>query len=225
MTEFDRKITEELSFKAGAGIFREDHTSLKERVWDAWKDMPSSTTRMIDEQPSEARLLFFVLMSDLIFFLSWSIKTVVSPTSLASSVLPDDVALLLVGALLARTATIYVFSFIVGLALRPFGGTGTLKATRIGIFWGSFVAAPFGLFAAVVTVGMSSLEGVMPFMANPTVSLAPLWLGLLPYVWFVSAGASTAHGFKKFFPLFAALSLLLVVAMFVALYLRANGVF
>lgn len=225
MENEDKSFDEELKFRAGEGIYREGRTSLFARISEAWKDMPDSTNRMIDEHPSESRLLFFVLMSDLMFFLSWSMKTVVSPTSLAESVLPDDVALLLVGALLVRTTFIYIFSFFVGFALKPFGGTGTMKATRIGIFWGSFVAAPFGVLAAFVTVAMTSLESSLPFLANPTISLAPLWLGLLPYVWFVSAGASTAHGFKKFFPLFAALSLLCVVAMFVALYLRANGVF
>lgn len=211
-------------FKAGYGVYRDDKTNLVARVLDAWKDMPASTRRLIDEQPSEARLLFFVLMSDLIFFLSWSVKTVVSPTSIAESVLPSDVAILLVGALLIRTSSIYVFAAVVWLILRAFGGKGTAKATRAGMFWGSFVAAPFGILAAMLTVSMSSLEGVMPFLAGETISLAPLWLGLLPFVWFVSAGATEAHGFKRHFPLFAALSLLCVVGLFWALYLRANGV-
>lgn len=213
------------SFKAGEGVYREDHTSLFARVTDAWKDMPASTHRMVAERPSEARLLFFVLMSDLMFFLSWSMKTVVSPTSLAESILPDDVALLLVGALLVRTTSIYVFSMVVGLVMRLFGGTGTQKDTRVGMFWGSFVAAPFGIFAALITIAMHSGEEIMPFLANPTISLAPLWIGLLPFIWFVSAGAATAHGFKRIFPIFGIMSLLFVVAMFVAMYLRANGVF
>ena len=137
---------------------------------------------------------------------------------------PTDVAVLLVGALLVRTSSIYIFSFIVGFILRLFGGKGSGKDTRAGIFWGSFVAAPFGIMAALLTVGMSSLEDVLPFLGGETISLAPLWIGLLPFVWFVSAGATEAHKFKRIFPLFASLSLLCVVGMFWALYLRANGV-
>lgn len=216
--------TNESSFKAGNGVFRQDKTGLIARITDAWKDMPASTRRLIKERPSEARLFFFVLLSDLIFFLSFSVKTVVSPTSMAESVLPNDVALLLVVALMMRTAIIYTFAIVLGLILRAFGGTGTLKDTRAGVFWGSFVSAPFEILAAILIVVMASLESSMPFLSGETISLTPLWLGLLPYIWFVSAGATSAHGFKRFFPLFAALSLLCIVAMIVALYLRANGV-
>ena len=214
----------ETSFKAGYGTYRQNQTGFFARITDAWKDMPASTRRLIEERPSEARLLFFVLLSDLIFFLSFSVKTVVSPTSIAESALPNDVALLLVVALMVRTGSIYAFSFVLGLVLRAFGGTGTLKDTRAGVFWGSFVSAPFEILAAILTVSMASLETTMPFMSGETLSLAPLWLGLLPYIWFVSAGATAAHGFKRFYPLFAALSLLCIVGMFWALYLRANGV-
>lgn len=211
-------------FKAGYGTYRQDRTGLIARITDAWKDMPASTRRLIAEHPSEARLLFFVLLSDLIFFLSFSVKTVVSPTTIAASTMPNDVALILVVALMVRTVAIYAFAFVLGLVLRLFGGTGTLKDTRAGVFWGSFVSAPFEILAAILAVSLAKLEGSIPFLSGETLSLAPLWLGLLPYIWFVSAGATAAHGFKRFYPLFAALSLLCIVGMFWALYLRANGV-
>lgn len=212
------------TFKIGEGVYHTEHTSLKDRVIDAWSDMRGSTRRMIEECPSEARLLFFVLISDLIFMLSWSIKTVVSPTEALASALPRDAVFWLVGALLLRTAAIYIFSIVVGFALRLFGGKGTLKDTRVGMFWGSFVAAPFGLLAAIITYLMSLLEVYLPFLKGGMVSLVPLWIGLLPFVWFVSAGATEAHQFKKVFPLFAALSLLCVVGLILAMYLRAQGV-
>ena len=224
MTEIYDEENELHRFRAGSGVFRDDRTGLFARIIDAWRDMAGSTRRLIDENPSEARLLFFVLMSDLMFFLSWTIKTVVNPDSIVASAMPKDVALLLVGALLLRTTSVYIFALIVGLFLRAVGGKGTLKDTRCGIFWGSFVAAPFGLLAAFLAVGMSSLEDVIPLFRNETVGLAPLWLGLLPFVWFVSAGAAEAHGFKRVFPLFAGLSLLCVVGLVWAMYLRANGV-
>lgn len=220
----DIESGEDYRFKAGTGHFNEHRSNILLKVWDAWLDMRASTRRLVEEHPSEARLLFFVLMSDLIFFLSWTIKTVVSPTSAAESVLPEDISLLLVGALLMRTAAVYVFALVLGSALRILGGTGSYHDTRAGIFWGSFVAAPFGILSAMVTVLLVKLENVAPFFQSETLSLAPLWIGLLPFVWFVSAGAAEAHGFKKVFPLFAFLSLLCVVALIWAMYLRANGV-
>ncbi len=212
------------SFRAGDGVFMSEHTSLSARILDAWKDMRASTRRMINEAPSEARLLFFVLVSDLIFFLSWSIKVVVSPTAVAESVMPEDSALLLVGALLVRTMSIYVFAMVVAAVLRILGGKGSWKDTRTGIFWGSFVAAPFGLLAAFLSVVFNYLENFIPIFGSDTVALIPLWLGLLPYIWFVSAGAAEAQAHKKVFPIFAVLSLLCVVGLFYAMYLRANGV-
>ncbi len=224
MTEVYDEQNELHRFRAGSGVFRDDHTGLFARVGEAWRDMAQSTRRLIDENPSESRLLFFVLMSDLMFFLSWSIKTVANPDSIVAAALPKDVALLLVGALLLRTTSVYIFATVVGALLRVLGGRGSFKDTRSGIFWGSFVAAPFGLMAAFLAIGMSALEPYVPLFRNETVALAPLWLGLLPFVWFVSAGAAEAHGFKRVFPLFAGLSLLCVVGLVWAMYLRANGV-
>ncbi len=211
-------------FSAGAGVYRDDHTGLLVRIWDAWRDMPASTRRLIEERPSEARLLFYVLMSDLVFFLSWSIRTVVNPDSLFARSMPKDVALLLVGALLLRTTSVYVFSVVFAAFMRLIGGKGSFKDTRCGIFWGAFVAAPMGFAASLLAVAMTTLSPYLPFLRNETVELAPLWLGLLPYVWFVSAGAAEAHGFKKVFPVFAGLSLLCIVGIVWAMYLRANGV-
>lgn len=215
---------EDTSFTAGYGVYRQDQTNLIARILEAWKDMPASTRRLINERPSEARLLFYILLSDLIFFLSSSVKTVVSPTTIAEQALPDDVALLLVVALMLRTGTIYLLSMILGLVLKLFGGTGSLKDTRAGVFWGSFVSAPFEILSVVLAVGMTYLEPNLPFLRGETISLAPLWIGLVPFVWFVSAGASEAHGFKRIFPLFAAFTVLCIVGLIGAIYLRANGV-
>lgn len=220
----DIEMEEEDRFHIGESVFREDRTGLFERVWDSWKDMRSATRRMIEEGPSEARLLFFVLISDLIFFMSWAIKIVVAPNAAIVDMMPADAAVFLIGALILRTMTVYAFAMLVGFGLKAIGGKGSLKDTRIGIFWGAFVAAPFGFVAAVITYLMAKAEGYVPMFGNETVSLMPLWIGLLPYVWFVSAGAAEAHRFKKVFPLFAGLSILLIIGMFVTLILRARGV-
>lgn len=225
MTEDSDDTGESATFTHGVGVFREDHISMKDRILDAWKDMRASTRRMIEERPSEGRLLFFVLISDLILFLSWGIKTVVSPNSMMLEVLPPNAPLLLIGALMFRTISVYIFAMVVGVILRVFGGKGTFRDTRTGIFWGTFVAAPFELFSAVITFLMAKMEATLPFLGGEMIALAPLWIALLPYVWFVSAGAAEAHGFKKVFPLFLSLSLFSVAMLLGAMYLRATGVF
>ena len=58
------------------------------RVWEAWLDMQASTRRLVSENPSEGRLLFYLILSDLVFFLSWTIKGVLAPTSAAAAVMP-----------------------------------------------------------------------------------------------------------------------------------------
>ena len=220
----DINMDEQDRFHIGDHVFREDRTGLFERIWDAWNDMRASTRRMIEEGPSEARLLFFVLISDLIFFLSWAIKIVVAPNAAIVDIMPQDSAIFLVGALIIRTASVYAFATLVGFGLKAIGGKGSLKDTRVGMFWGAFVAAPFGLLAAIVTFFMAKFEPFLPFLGNETLSLMPLWVGLLPYVWFVSAGAAEAHQFKKVFPLFAGLSFILIAGMVLTMYLRAQGV-
>ena len=101
------------AYEGYTGIFSTDRVSMLERIWDAWKNMRSSARRLIEEAPNEGRLIFMVLLSDLVFFLSWSIKTVVAPMSSASGLIPIEISIWLVAALMVRTAFMYLFSFVV----------------------------------------------------------------------------------------------------------------
>jgi len=221
------------AFSALRGAYHTKRTSLFARMADSWRDMRGATRRLIEENPSEARLLFYVLMSDMIFFLSWSIKTIVAPTQVFKDTFEGGggveanivIGSVLISALFLRTAVVYVFSAILGAILRLFGGKGSWKDTRTGIFWGSFVAAPFGLLMAIVTVIFSSLEGVIPLFGNSVVAQLPYWLALMPFVWLCSLGAAEAHGFKRSAPLFMAMALLTMLVWFGALVLRARGIF
>lgn len=211
-------------FSTGVGTYQTEHNGLAMRVLDAWKDMRASTRRLIDEKPSEGRLLFYILLSDMVFFLSWALKAVVAPTLSAKSMLPAEIGIWLIVALFARTAAVYVFSLAIGMGMRMFGGKGSWKSTRAGVFWGSFVAAPFGLFFALVTVIFASLETQFPFLQDAFISQAPYWMSLIPFVYFISAGVAEAHHTKQVFPVFAGMTLVAMVLWFVALYMRANGI-
>ncbi len=211
-------------FSAGHGTFQTDRSGMLPRVIDAWKNMRASTRRLIEEDPSESRLLFYVLMSDMVFFLSWSLKAVVKPSAGAESIIPANVGILMVGALLVRTLTIYIFTFILGAILRMFGGKGSWKDTRAGVFWGSFVSAPFGLLAALVAVSLTLLEPNFPALKESWVALPPYWIGLIPFTWFVSYGIAEAQGLQRASLIFMVLSVLAIFAVIAGMYLRAIGV-
>lgn len=214
------------------GEYQEKRNGLLARLIDSWRDMRGATRRLIEENPSEARLLFYVLMSDMVFFLSWALKTIVAPTQVFKDMFQGDaveanlvIGSVLIAALFLRTTVVYIFSAILGAVLRAVGGTGSWKDTRTGIFWGSFVAAPFGLLMAIVTVIFSGLEDSIPFLGNSLIAQIPYWLSLLPFVWLCSLGAAEAHGFKRSAPLFMGMTLLTMVVWFGALVLQARGVF
>jgi len=207
------------------GVYQDGRNNLAERIRDAWTDMRLSTNRLVAEKPSEARLFFYVLMSDLIFFISWSLKTVVSPTAIAISKLPLEIGLWLIVALFCRSFAMYFFSILLGSAARVMGGTGTWRETRVAVFWGALVAAPFGFLCAVLAVVLSSLEPIHPMFGADWIALPPYWLSLIPFVWFISAGLAEVHGFKRTETMFAAMALLATCVMFVAIYFRAQGIF
>lgn len=214
----------ENEFTTEIGTYQTKHIGLAFRVFDAWKDMRASTRRLIDENPSEGRLLFYILLSDMVFFLSWALKAVVAPTLGAKELLPAEIGIWLIVALFARTASVYAFSWVLGIAMRLFGGKGSWKSTRAGVFWGSFVAAPFGLLFALVTVLFASLETRFPILQDAFVSQAPYWMSLIPFVYFISAGVAEAHHTRQTYPVFAGMTFVAMVLWFIALYMRANGI-
>ena len=224
-TEMDLTLSSirEDVFETGIGTRHTQRSGITARVIDGWKDMRASTRRLIEENPTEGRLLFYILLSDMIFFLSWSLKAVVAPSAAASNMLPAEIGILLIAALFMRTFWVYVFSMVLWAVAKLFGGTGSARDTRAGVFWGSFVAAPFGLLFALVTVVFTSLEQTFPVLQGSVISQAPYWLSLIPFVYFISAGVAEAHRFKFTFPMFAGLTVTAMVLWIFALYLRANG--
>jgi hypothetical protein len=201
-----------------------NRASLKDRILDAWSDMRSSIQRLEGEKPSEARLLFYVMLSDIMFFLSWTIKTVVSPTAAAQEKLPLEIGMWLVLALLARTSSMYFFAAFMRVVCKAFGGKGGWYETRIAVFWGALVAAPFGVIAALVTVMLSWFEDALPILKNDLLALPPYYIGLLPFLYFISAALAEMHGFKRVGFLFMGLSIAAVALSIFAIYLSAQGI-
>jgi len=194
-------------FTAGRGTYQLERNGLGARMVDGWRDMRASTRRLLREKPGEARLILYVLASDIVFFISWSLKTIVAPIEGVDPLIsPDKVGLLMIGALMLRTAAMYLFSLLVYLSSKLAGGAGTWKDTRAGVFWGALVSAPFGLAAALISVGIGALSPRFPFLQNGWVALPVYWLGLIPFVWYISAGVAEAHGFRMTSPTFMVMS-------------------
>ncbi|MFK5998562.1 MAG: YIP1 family protein [Rhodobacterales bacterium] len=211
------------AFRGYNGTFSTNRSRMLERIFDAWLDMRGSCRRLIAENPSEGRIVFMVVLSDLIFFLSWTIKTVVAPMSSAAHLIPIEISLWLVAALMVRTAFMYLISFIIFCVAKIFKGRGSYYETRVCVFWAALVSAPFGFIAALVTVSMYGLEDYIPFFQNEWISLPPYWLGVIPFVWLISAGISESHKFKNSSPVFMVMTLLSLAGLIGIFYLKVNG--
>ncbi|NOX73436.1 MAG: hypothetical protein GXP03_07390 [Alphaproteobacteria bacterium] len=193
------------------------------KVLSAWYDMRASTRAMIVEKPSEARLLYLLLWSDLAFFLSWTLKAVVVPNAAGVSLISVEIGLLFLLAIIGRTIAMYLFAMVAGAIARLLGGRGTWRNTRIAVFWGAFVTAPFGVAAALLSVLFINLEVYYPIFGAKWIAQPPYYLGLLPFVWYISAALAKAHGFRKTSPIFLALTVVSLVAFVGAMYFHARG--
>ncbi|MEM7437982.1 MAG: hypothetical protein AAF393_00175 [Pseudomonadota bacterium] len=208
----------EAEFEAARGVYQFERSGLGARVLDAWRDMRASTRRLLREKPGEGRLIFYVLASDMVFFISWTLKTMVAPASVAGSMISaDKIPLLMIAALMLRTGLMYGFSALVFAATRVFKGEADWKATRVGVFWGAFISAPFGLLAAILASVMGVWEPSFPALANPYLQLPVYWLGLIPFVFYISAGVAEANNFRMTAPTFMAMSIFALGLTIVAL--------
>ena len=187
---------------------RDSGIPLSHRVFEAWKNMRASTRALLDERPSEARLLFFVLLSDVIFFLARTLSLVVAPSGATQAFLPLEIGLWLILVFVLRTASLYVFSGLVCFAGRGLGSTATWRETRTAVFWASLVAAPVGVLGALIGSGLGRLSTTFPVFREDVFVITPLILGPVAFVWFLSAGVAEAHGSNRTSPVFIAFSIL-----------------
>lgn len=194
----------------------ENRTGLGPRIWQSWQNMRAATRKLIVENPSEQRLLFFVLLSDIVFFLASALQTVVAPPASLEQEIPLVIGLVLIGALLLRTTCMYIFSFVLAVACKSFGGQGTWRDTRVGVFWGAIVAAPIGLLLALLTIMMEWMEPTLPFLGNFWVAMVPYWIGVIPFMWIISQGLAEVQSFKSNFISFIVLTILGIAGLTIA---------
>lgn len=200
-----------------------NRNSVTHQVLFAWFNMHASTRKLILQKPSEGRLLYLLLWSNLAFFLSWTFKAVVVPNETGVSLVSLEIGALFLISMVGRTAALYLFAMIAGAIARILGGRGSWRNTRVAVFWGAFVTAPFGVIAAMLTVLFTNLEVYYPIFGAAWISGPPYYLGLLPFVWYISAGVAKAQGFQKTSPIFLTFSVVSLVALMAAMYFHARG--
>ena len=192
-----------------------------ERILDAYSDMRWSTRSLIDSAPSEARLLFFALLSDVIFFLARSLSMVVAPPDGVRDALPDQIGLGLVVAFLMRTALFYVIAAAATAIAAPFGGRGGWHGSRCAVFWAALVSAPVEFAAALISIGVSYLGGDAGASSLSWLVEAPYFIGPIAFGFFVSAGLAEAHGFRYTYKVMAVVALVSVATVWAILSIGA----
>jgi len=188
--------------------------SLLSRMLFSWTDMPGQVGKLLRERTSEQRLFLFVILSDLVFVLSLCVKTLVSPTIETSAISGASGPLYLLMAVILRTSIIYTLAGALAAGMRLIGGKGSFQATRIGVFWGALVAAPFGLAVSEFGVLIDRLQYNVPMLQYAGIQMIPVWLGMVPFVWFVAKGIAAANKIQNVAPLFATLSGLGVIGAY-----------
>ncbi|MEO0343443.1 MAG: hypothetical protein AAF198_08395 [Pseudomonadota bacterium] len=196
------------------GPYQDQAMGLWARVHKSWTDMRGLTRYLLNQSPSEGRIIFYLVLSDLIFFLSWTLKTVIFPGLEAAPDAPVIIGAWLLIALMVRTALFYAASSIVWVMCKGVGGEGSWRDTKAGMFWGSLVSAPFGFVAALLTILLLETGGAG--LSDAWAVIIPFLLAMVPFVWYISAGVSEAHRFSQSVVLFVVLSIV-VFGIIVAL--------
>lgn len=167
-----------------------------DRILDAYSDMRWSTRALIDTRPSEGRLLFMALLSDMIFFLARSLSLVVAAPAEVAAAMPKYVGFGIVLAFLVRTLLFYITGILAHILCKPFGGEGSWYETRCAIFWAALVSAPIEIFAALVTATVVFLRPTMPFLDVEWLITVPYFIGPVAFGFFICAGVAEAEGFR-----------------------------
>jgi hypothetical protein len=190
-----------------------------DRIMDAYVDMRWSTRSFILSNPSEGRLLFLALLSDVIFFLARSISMVVLPPEEVRLALPHFIGLGIVVAFLFRTSLFYIIAALANIVSRPFGGTGDWYKTRCAVFWAALVSAPIEFVAAIVTVCVVFMRNDLPMLDVEWLVEAPYFIGPIAFGFFLSAGVAEAQGFRYTYRVMAVLAVLTIAFVWGALSL------
>ncbi|HSF94107.1 MAG TPA: YIP1 family protein [Thermohalobaculum sp.] len=161
------------------------------RMLGAWADLRRAMRGELDRQPTEGRLLFYAMLSGLI----WSVgELMLVRYSPASAALPEEeflgnAAAILGGALFVRTLALYLAAAVAHAIARGLGGGGSWRDSRAAMFWAVLVAAPAMVAAALLALMLADTPRSAGAISDT--------LGSLAFAWVAAACIAEAHGFAS----------------------------
>jgi hypothetical protein len=182
------------------------------RMLGAWVDLRGSMRAELGRAPSEARLLFYVMLAGLFRFVGEVMELAYGPSALT---MPDDEFR---GQIAAQFVTIFFFLTLLSYAVaatggalaRTMGGTGSWHDSRAALFWAALVAAP-------AILGAKLLALVLAGLPEPVVESVEM-LGAVAFAWTTAHCFAEAHGFASTWKVLAVLAGL-AVALIGAFYI------
>ena len=177
------------------------------RMLGAWADLRGSMRAELARDPSEGRLLFYVMLSGLIWFIGRIAVLVYGPLG---PTMPEDlftgrVAVEFVSAIFFRTLAFYALAALAGAVARAVGGGGGWRDSRAALFWAALVAAPVMLAGTLLSLLLTGTPGQAEAIAG--------MLGAVAFAWAVAQCFAEAHGFASAWRVLGAVATL--VAAFV----------
>jgi len=168
------------------------------RVLGAWADLRGSMRAELDQAPGEPKLLAWVMLSGLIWFLGRVVVLKLGP--IAPTLDPDYVVMRIgaefVGSMFFRTLAFYGVAALAGATAMKAGGTGSWRESRAAMFWAALVAAPVMLAGTLLSVLLAD--------APAEVRLIARMIGALAFAWAAAQCIAEAHGFARVWLVLAA---------------------
>ena len=179
------------------------------RMLGAWADLRGSMRAELDRDPSEGRLLFYVMLSGLIWFIGRHAVLVYGPLGpvISEHEFLGRVGSEFVAAVFMLTLFYYGMAVLGGAIARAFGGTGDWRESRAATFWAALVAAPVILASELLSIIVAGLPGAI---ADTALTLGKVALG-----WALAQCIAEAHGFRS------GLRVFIVIAGLVAIFVGA----
>jgi len=185
------------------------------RMLGAWSDLRGSMRAELGRGPSEGRLLFYVMLSGLIWFIGRIATLVYGPLGPA---IPEDlfvgrVGVEFISAIFFRSLVFYALAALAGAVARAAGGSGGWRDSRAALFWAALVSAPVILAATMLSLLLTGMPGHAAAVAG--------MLGPVAFAWAVAQCFAEAHGFANAWRVLGAVATL-AAAIVGAAYMLGN---
>lgn len=161
------------------------------RMLSAWADLRASMRFELERNPSEGRLLYYAILSGLIWFLGRAALLAWGPMAptLTAEMFRARLSADLITSVFFRTLVLYAVAALAGGLAKAAGGTGSWRDSRAAFFWSALVAAPAILAAHLLSILLTGAPGRASEIAAA--------LGALAFGWVAAQSIAEAHGFAS----------------------------